>query len=102
MKHRIKKILTTIGALILSVFMFAGCNLIEVNNAKYYKQKVVTVKVDDEKYKSYEKTYTKKDLLNAYYNYSYEYVSQGQLTVKDGVEYAISNMDNSDLLYNYI
>ena len=37
MKHRIKKILTTIGALILSVFMFAGCNLIEVNNAKYYK-----------------------------------------------------------------
>ena len=28
-----QKILTTIGALILSVFMFAGCNLIEVNNA---------------------------------------------------------------------
>jgi len=101
-KHRIKNILTTISAIILSVFMFAGCNLIEVNNAKYYKQKVVAIKVNDEKYKSYEKQYTKKDLLNAYYNYAYQYVSQGQLTVKDGVDYALNNMVNSDLLYNYI
>lgn len=102
MKHRIGKILTTIGALILSVFMFAGCNLIQVNNAKYYKQKVVAVKVKEDKYSSYAKTYTKKDLLNAYYNYAYQYVSQGQLSVKEGVDYAINNMINSDLLFNYI
>ena len=105
MKTKTKKILFTICAMVLSVFMFAGCNLIEVNKYKYYSQKVITIGLKDgygEEYKSYEKTYSKKELLDAYYQYSYNYVSQGQLSVKDGVDNAINNMINLDLLYNYI
>lgn len=104
MKSKTKKILTTICAMILSVFMFAGCNLIELNKNKYYTEKVVVIGLKDgygDEYKSYEKTYTKKDLLTAYYNYSYNQVSQGA-SVEDGIENAINQMVNSDLLYNYI
>ena len=91
--------------MILSVFMFAGCNLIEVNKGKYYNQEVITIGLKDgygDEYKSYVRTYSKKDLLNAYYNYSYSYVNQGQLDVEAGIDYAINNMINSDLLYNYV
>ena len=95
----------TLCAMVLSVFMLGGCNLITVNNYKYYTQKVVTVDIKDgygAEYDSYKKTYTKKDLLNSYYNYAYSYVQQGQLTAKNGVDYAMNNMINTDLLYNYI
>ena len=105
MKAKTKKILMTLCAMILSVFMFGGCNLITVNNYKYYHQKVVTVDIKDgygEEYDSYKKTYTKKDLLNAYYNYAYQYVQQGQLKAEEGVKYAMNNMINTDLLYNYL
>lgn len=106
MKHKTKKILTTLCAMFLSIFMFAGCNLIEINKQKYYNEPVVIVSLQDgygQEYKSYEKTYTKKDLLNAYYNYSYNYVSQGQMTdLEYAMDYAINNMVNADLLYNYV
>ena len=95
----------TLCAMILSVFMFGGCNLIAVNNYKYYNQTVVTVNIKDgygEEYDSYKKSYTKKDLLNAYYNYAYSYVQQGQLDAETGVNYAMNNMINTDLLYNYL
>lgn len=105
MKTKTKKILLTVCAMFLSVFMFAGCNLVEINKYKYYSQKVATVGVKDgygEEYDAYKKTYTKKDLLNAYYNYAYSYVSQGQIDAETGVNYAMSNMINSDILYTYI
>ena len=105
MKTKFKKALLTLCAMVLSVFMFAGCNLIEINKYKYYNQDVAKVGVKDgygEEYKSYERTYSKKELLQAYYNYAYQYVNQGQLDVKEGVEYAIDNMINADILYNFI
>lgn len=105
MKTKTKKILLTVCAMFLSVFMFAGCNLVEINKYKYYSQKVATVSVKDgygEEYDAYKKTYTKKDLLNAYYNYAYSYVSQGQIDAETGINYAMSNMINSDILYTYI
>ncbi len=105
MKTKTKKILLTVCAMFLSVFMFAGCNLVEINKYKYYSQKVATVGVKDgygAEYDAYKKTYTKKDLLNAYYNYAYSYVSQGQIDAETGVNYAMSNMINSDILYTYI
>lgn len=105
MKTKTKKILMTLCAMVLSVFMLGGCNLITVNNYKYYNQTVATVNIKDgygTEYNSYKKTYTKKDLLNSYYNYAYSYVQQGQIDAKSGVEYAMNNMINTDLLYNYI
>ena len=94
-----------ICAMFMSVFMFAGCNLLEIDKYKYYNQTVATVSLKDgygEEYNQYKETYTKKDLLNAYYNYAYEYVNQGQLTAKAGVDYAMANMINTDILYKYI
>lgn len=105
MKLTTKKILTVICALFLSVFMFAGCNLIEVNRAKYYSQVVVSVELKDGKnddLADYVKKYTKKDLVTAYYNYAYSYVQNGQIGAKDGVTYALNNMVNMDLLYTYV
>lgn len=105
MKLTAKKILTVLCALVLSVFLFAGCNLVEINKAKYYSQIVVSVGLQDgygDDYKSYKKDYTKKDLINAYYNYAYSYVSSGQIDAETGVNYAINQMVNYDLLYNYV
>lgn len=89
----------------LSMFMFAGCNLIEINKAKYYNQIVISVELKDgygEDYNDYIEKYTKKDLINAYYNYAYNYVSNGQIKASEGMNYAINNMVNVDLLYKYI
>ena len=72
MKTKTKKILMTLCAMVLSVFMLGGCNLITVNNYKYYNQTVVTVNIKDgygAEYNSYKQTDTKKELLNAYYNH---------------------------------
>lgn len=105
MKATTKKILTAICSLILCVFMLAGCNLIEINKSKYYSQTVVAVKLEKdagEEYKAYLKKYSKKDLITAYYNYAYQYVSGNQISAKDGVTYAINNMVNSDILYTYV
>lgn len=105
MKSSAKKILTVICSLLLSVFMFAGCNLIEVNKSKYYSQIVVSVELQDgygADYETYLEKYSKKDLLTAYYNYAYSYVSNGQISAKDGVTYALNNMVNVDLLYKYV
>ena len=105
MKATTKKILTVICAMFLSMFMFAGCNLIEFNKAKYYNQIVISVELKDgygEDYNDYIEKYTKKDLINAYYNYAYNYVSNGQIKASEGMNYAINNMVNVDLLYKYI
>lgn len=105
MKATTKKILTVICAMFLSMFMFAGCNLIEINKAKYYNQIVISVELKDgygEDYNDYIEKYTKKDLINAYYNYAYNYVSNGQIKASEGMNYAINNMVNVDLLYKYI
>jgi len=101
-----KKILTVICALFLSVFMFAGCNLIEVNRAKYYSQVVVSVELlngKDDDLADYVKKYTKKDLVTAFYNSGYySYVQNGQIKVKEGVNYALNDMVKADLLYTYV
>lgn len=97
----VKKIFTILCALVLSVTMFAGCNLTTLNKAKYYKTVVVTVDGGEE-YKEYNKEYTREDLLNAFYNYSYSNVSNGQVTAEDGLDTAIDSMVNRDLLINFI
>lgn len=63
-----KKIFTYIFSLLLSVTMFAGCNLISLNEAKYYQQTVAQIVYD----KNNNKSFTMEDLLNAYNNYGYQ------------------------------
>lgn len=97
----VKKIFTILCALVLSVTMFAGCNLTTLNKAKYYKTVVVTVDGGDE-YKQFNKEYNREDLLNAFYNYSYSNVSSGSVTAEEGLDTAIESMVNRDLLVNHI
>lgn len=96
-----KKIFTILCALVLSVTMFAGCNLTTLNKAKYYKTVVVTVDGGEE-HKEYNKEYNREDLLNAFYNYSYSNVSSGSVSAEDGLDTAIESMVNRDLLINFI
>lgn len=97
----VKKIFTILCALVLSVTMFAGCNLTTLNKAKYYKTIVVTVDGGKE-HEEYNKEYNREDLLNAFYNYSYSNVSSGSVTAEDGLDTAIESMVNRDLLINFI
>lgn len=96
-----KKIFTMLCALVLSVTLFAGCNLTTLNKSKYYKTVVVTVD-GGEDYKVYNKEYTREDVLNAFYNYSYSNVSNGYMTAEAGLESAVDSMIDRDLLVNYI
>lgn len=97
----VKKIFTILCALVLSVTMFAGCNLTTLNKSKYYKTVVVTVDGGEE-HKEYNKEYNREDLLNAFYNYSYSNVSSGSVSAEDGLNTAIESMVNRDLLINFI
>lgn len=96
-----KRFFTILCGLVLSVTLFAGCNLTSLNKAKYYQTVAVTVE-GNEGYASYNKKYTREDVLNAFYNYSYSNVSQGSVTAKDGLDSAINTMIERDLLINYV
>lgn len=97
----VKKIFTILCALMLSVTLFAGCNLTTLNKAKYYKTVVVTVE-GDENHKSYNKKYTREDLMDAFYTYSYSNVNSGSVSAEDGLKTAMDSMIDKDLLVNFI
>lgn len=63
-----KKLFTGIFSLLLSVIMFAGCNLIERNPGKYYGQTIAQIVFNSDSKKSF----TMEDLLQAYNNYGYQ------------------------------
>ena len=86
----LKKICGTICAVAMSASVLVGCNLVTQNTAKYYNQVVIEVG-DSVKY-------TKKDLIDAFYNYSYQYVQAGQMDAKAGVERAASVLVERGLL----
>lgn len=73
------KFLTYTLSLFLSIFMFAGCNLIELNKGKYYSQTVAQIVYDGNSAHSF----TMQDLLDAYNNYGYQLAESGELTSKE-------------------
>lgn len=69
-----KKLISYVFALLLSVTMFAGCNLFELNASKYYSQTVAQIVYDNNnKY-----DFTMEDLLQAYNNYGYQLAQNDQ------------------------
>ena len=69
-----KKLFSYVFALLLSVTMFAGCNLFELNASKYYSQTVAQIVYDNNnKY-----DFTMEDLLQAYNNYGYQLAQNDQ------------------------
>ena len=85
-----KKVCGTICALAMSASVLVGCNVVTPNTAKYYSQIVVEVG-DDVKY-------TKRDLIDAFYNYAYQYVQSGQKTAEQGVKDSVKTMVDRGIL----
>ena len=69
-----KKLLSCLFALIISVSMLAGCNLIEINKSKFYNQVVTEIVYAD---KTPTKKFTMEDLRQAYLSYGYQFVQNG-------------------------
>lgn len=90
-----KKIFTIMCSLILCVVTLTGCNLLELDKKKYYEQVVASVTSE---HSEYVREYTKKELIEAYYNYSYSSVQNGTKTAEDGVKTAFNSMIERGLL----
>ena len=82
-------------SLILCVVTLTGCNLLELDKKKYYEQVVASVTSE---HSEYVREYTKKELIEAYYNYSYSSVQNGTKTAEDGVKTAFNSMIERGLL----
>ena len=90
-----KKILTIMCSLILCVVTLTGCNMLELDKKKYYEQVVASVTSEQSEYV---REYTKKELIEAYYNYSYSNVQNGSVTAEQGVKTAFNSMIERGLL----
>lgn len=93
----LKKIVSFCFAMLVCVSIFAGCNVIEINKAKYYAQTVAEVVLSDKSVK----TFTKKDLIEAYNSYGYQYVENGS-TKEDAINKTVDAMIERALLLNKI
>ena len=84
-----KKIVTILCALIMSIALFTGCNVIERDDAKYYNKVVASVGAHK---------FTMKDLLQAYNTYGSTYVEQQNMSVEDAVKRTVDDMIERYLL----
>ena len=91
--NKVKKICGTACALALSVTALVGCNVVTTNTAKYYNQIVLTVG---------DTSYTKKQLLETYYNRDYQYVRAGYYTAEEGVKNSVKYLVERGLFVDYL
>ena len=95
MKKLVKKILTTVCTLVLCLVCLTGCSWLEINKADYYKQLVVTVGNETIGNKM---EFTKKDLVDAFSLYGYQYYQQYGYSMEDSIKETIVNMIDRELL----
>jgi len=88
-KKLIKKILTMACSLILCVLLLSGCSWLKIDNYRYYNQVVVSVDGHD---------FYKKDLIEAFNNYGYQYYESYGYTLEESVNYTIGTMIDRWLL----
>lgn len=89
MKKIIRKILTTACALVLCLLCLTGCSWLKIDNEKYYNEIVVTVG---------DKSFTKKELIEAFNNYGYQYYESYGLSLEESVDTTITSMIDRYLL----
>ena len=89
MKKLIKKILTMACSLILCVLLLSGCSWLKIDNFKYYNQVVVSIG---------DHNFYKKDLIEAFNSYGYQYVESYGYTLEESVNYTIGTMIDKWLL----
>lgn len=92
-KKIIKKILTTLCALTLCVFCLTGCSWLKIDKERYYNQVVVTVG---------DKEFTKKDLVEAFSNYGYQYYQSYGLSLEESINRTITSMIDRALLMDVV
>lgn len=92
----LKKLLSIIFAIFVSVGVLAGCNLVQINSSKYYTQTVAEVV-----FQNTTKTFTMKDLLTAYNNYGYQYMQNGS-SAEEAVKSTVDTMIDRALLVDAI
>ena len=95
MKKKMISVVTTIMAFILAMSVFAGCDLITVNNTRDMNQVVATVKTDQDAPE--EKIY-KKDMVWAYISYGYVYVQNYGYTQAATFQLIFDNLVESRIL----
>ena len=100
MKKLIKKLLTTLCALTLCVLCLTGCSWLKIDNEKYYNQIVVTI--GENRDSKYYKEFTKKDLVEAFSNYGYQYYQSYGYSLEKSINETITNMIDRSLLMNVV
>lgn len=93
MKKIFKKILTSLCSLTLCVICLSGCSWLEIDKEKYYNQIVVTVG---------EKEFTKKDLVDAFSSYGYQYYQSYGYTMEQSINETIKSMIDRELLLDEV
>jgi len=88
-KKIFRKLLTTCCALLLSVVLLSGCSWAKIDNERYYKQIVATVG---------DMEFTKKDLLDAFNNYGYQYYQSYGYDMETSINETINSMIDRALL----
>ena len=93
MKKLFKKILTSLCALTLCVLCLTGCSWLQIDKAKYYNEVVVTVG---------DKEFTKKDLVDAFSNYGYQYYQSYGYSLEESINQTIKSMIDRSLLMDVV
>lgn len=89
MKKIFKKILTTCCAGVLSLVLLSGCSWAKIDSEKYYNLKVASIG---------DMSFTKKDLIEAFNNYGYQYYQNYGYDMETAVEETITSMIDRALL----
>lgn len=89
MKKTLKKILTTCCAGVLSLVLLSGCSWAKIDNEKYYN--LVVASIGD-------LSFNKKDLIEAFNNYGYQYYQNYGYDMQTAAEETITSMIDRELL----
>lgn len=93
MKKLIKKILTIACSLVLCLVCLTGCSWLDIDRYKYYNSVVVSVG---------DKDFNKKDLIEAFSSYGYQYYESYGMTLEESINSTIESMVDRWLLLEAI
>jgi len=92
-KKLLKKLLTMACSLVLCVLLLSGCSWLKIDNHRYYNRVVVSVNGHD---------FYKKDLIEAFNNYGYQYYESYGYSLEESVNQTITSMVDRWLLLEEI
>lgn len=91
MKRRFCAIASFILALIMSLSIFGGCNLITIDNERDMNQVIATVRIDDSINTDICDIY-KRELVMSYINYGYYYTQNYGMSEKETFEFLLTDL----------